>query len=156
MVGVLVADEPKSETPGLEAATVNNGIFRIILFINQFTALEMQKETISLIEKANTWYFWTMFYKCGHCVLVADELKSETAGLEAVNNGILRMIMFINQFNLILPWENHFGKRTAWSIIFFFELWRIMIFSHRGLKLDGAIRDFAEPLWRLKTGHFTT
>ena len=43
MVAVLVADEPKSETPGLEAATVNNGIFRIILFINQFTALEMQK-----------------------------------------------------------------------------------------------------------------
>ena len=29
-------------------------------------------------------------------------------------------------------------------------------FSHRELKLDGAIGDFAEPLWRLKTGHFTT
>ena len=57
MVGVLVADEPKSETPGLEAATVNNGIFRIILFINQFTALEMQKETISLIEKAKYFIF---------------------------------------------------------------------------------------------------
>ena len=28
--------------------------------------------------------------------------------------------------------------------------------SHRELKLDGAIGDFAEPLWRLKTGHFTT
>ena len=25
-----------------------------------------------------------MFSKCGHCVLVADEPKSETAGLEAV------------------------------------------------------------------------
>ena len=25
-----------------------------------------------------------MYYKCGHCVLVADEPKSETAGLEAV------------------------------------------------------------------------
>ena len=28
--------------------------------------------------------------------------------------------------------------------------------DHRGLKLDGAIGHFAEPLWRLKTGHFTT
>ena len=28
--------------------------------------------------------------------------------------------------------------------------------QHRGLKLDGAIGDFAEPLWRQKTGHFTT
>ena len=27
---------------------------------------------------------------------------------------------------------------------------------HRELKLDGAIGHFSEPLWRLKTGHFTT
>ena len=30
------------------------------------------------------------------------------------------------------------------------------IIIHRGLKLDGAIGDFAKPLWRRKTGHFTT
>ena len=30
------------------------------------------------------------------------------------------------------------------------------VLIHRELKLDGAIGDFAEPLWRLKTGHFTT
>ena len=36
---------------------------------------------------------------------MADELKSETAGLEAVNNGILRMILFINQFN-----QSHYIK----------------------------------------------
>ena len=27
---------------------------------------------------------------------------------------------------------------------------------HRELKSDGAKGDFAEPLWRQKTGHFTT
>ena len=27
---------------------------------------------------------------------------------------------------------------------------------HRELKLEGAIGHFAKPLWRLKTGHFTT
>ena len=30
------------------------------------------------------------------------------------------------------------------------------VLMHRGLKLDGAIGDFTEPLLRRKTGHFTT
>ena len=33
---------------------------------------------------------------------------------------------------------------------------RHTLLTHRELKLDGAIGHFAEPLWRLKTGYFTT
>ena len=33
---------------------------------------------------------------------------------------------------------------------------KVLKLMHRKLKLDGAIGHFAEPLWRLKTGHFTT
>ena len=44
-----------------------------------------------------------------------------------------------------------------YSIFFVFFCFRSSCESgHRELKLDGAIGDFAEPLWRLKTGHFTT
>ena len=35
-------------------------------------------------------------------------------------------------------------------------LFKVCSLNHRELKLDGAIGHFPEPLWRLKTGHFTT
>ena len=47
-------------------------------------------------------------------------------------------------------WDVSFGLWMQNAIPFFIGP------SHRELKLDGAIGHFAEPLWRLKTGHFTT
>ena len=51
--------------------------------------------------------------------------------------------------------RDSFRDRT-WCPIFegFLEYFHAL--GHRELELDGATGDFAEPLWRLKTGHFTT
>ena len=57
--------------------------------------------------------------------------------------------------SLMVSWSIHNTLYTFKISSTIYLLININSTMHRGLKFDGAIGDFAEPLWRQKTGHFT-
>ena len=60
-----------------------------------------------------------------------------------------------NSYEIIKVWAI-FRPENNMTHIPFQKLGGPRILIHRELKSDRAIGHFAEPLWRLKTGHFTT
>ena len=81
-----------------------------------------------------------------HCYNTSAEIRShlDLHGKQGTEDDILDL------------WRTF--QRKAFRLVSFriLILWLCHVCSHRGLKLDGGKGDFADPLWRRKTAHFST